>query len=525
MTTFALGDYTFDTADFLRDFGPGETVVVNDQRVPRYVGLHYAGALAVQGIGASYAASSATALTVGAGVHDLTITGGSLLTAGCWVEVYSGADPDVAMVGQVTAADPAAGTLQVTVPGDGVSGSGEYSDWRIRLSGRRGIQGPQGETGDQGPQGEIGGRWWAVVGTPSAALGTDGDMALDASGGAEHGTVWVKDDGTWTAAGNIAGPPDTPLSDSAPAALAETAAVGTGTAAARADHVHPLPSAAAVGAVPASAVGAASGVAALGADGQIIASQIPDNLGDVALVSANIAGDVTVGGNLTVAGDTFSVEAQTVQVTDHLMVLNYGEVGVGVTADAAGLEIARGTLTAYRLTFRESDDTVVLGEAGDEQAVATREDSPTRGGIGYWNVGARRFETSAALTFADAVLSLPSRVHYTQASYTETDHGEADAAVTLALTEGEVQHLTLTADTVVTLPDPPAGRGYTVTLHLIQDATGGRTPTLQDSSGKAARWPYDIPAPWQTGAGARDVVVLMHGTAGLLAAHAGGWAA
>lgn len=66
------------------------------------------------------------------------------------------------------------------------------------------------------------------------------------------------------------------LTTAAPSALASSASVGTATTAARADHVHALPTPAAIGAVATSAVGVASGVASLGADGKVPTAQLPD---------------------------------------------------------------------------------------------------------------------------------------------------------------------------------------------------------------------------------------------------------
>jgi len=66
------------------------------------------------------------------------------------------------------------------------------------------------------------------------------------------------------------------LTSAAPSALAASASVGTATTAARADHVHALPTPAAIAAVATTAVGAANGVAGLGADGKVPTSQLPD---------------------------------------------------------------------------------------------------------------------------------------------------------------------------------------------------------------------------------------------------------
>lgn len=66
------------------------------------------------------------------------------------------------------------------------------------------------------------------------------------------------------------------LTSAAPSALAAAAAVGTASTAARADHVHALPSPAAIGAVATTSVGVANGVAGLGADGKVPTAQLPD---------------------------------------------------------------------------------------------------------------------------------------------------------------------------------------------------------------------------------------------------------
>lgn len=65
------------------------------------------------------------------------------------------------------------------------------------------------------------------------------------------------------------------LTTALPSALATSASVGTATTAARADHVHALPTPAAIGAIATTAIGAANGVAGLGADGKVPTSQLP----------------------------------------------------------------------------------------------------------------------------------------------------------------------------------------------------------------------------------------------------------
>ena len=60
------------------------------------------------------------------------------------------------------------------------------------------------------------------------------------------------------------------FSTASPSALGDVAVVGTDTGASRADHVHPS-----TGLVKTSQIGAANGVASLGADGKVPAAQLP----------------------------------------------------------------------------------------------------------------------------------------------------------------------------------------------------------------------------------------------------------
>lgn len=98
------------------------------------------------------------------------------------------------------------------------------------------------------------------------------------------------------------------------------------------------------------------------------------------------------------------------------------------------------------------------------------------------------------------------------------------AAKTIALAEGEFQVFTLGADTVFTLPDPPAGHGYSITLKLVQDATSGRTPSFLQTDATAGVWLRGGPPSWTPTPGAFDLVVLTHDGTDLIAAHAGGTA-
>lgn len=68
--------------------------------------------------------------------------------------------------------------------------------------------------------------------------------------------------------------------------------------------------------------------------------------GEIVLDTGPGVGDVRITGNLTVVGDTLTVTAENLNVQDNIIVVNYGEIGPGVTLDYAGLEVDRGNTSS-----------------------------------------------------------------------------------------------------------------------------------------------------------------------------------
>lgn len=67
--------------------------------------------------------------------------------------------------------------------------------------------------------------------------------------------------------------------------------------------------------------------------------------------------DLTINGNLTVLGDTTTINVETVTVQDNVIELNSGEEGAGVSKGTAGIEINRGTEQNARIVWDEDSDT------------------------------------------------------------------------------------------------------------------------------------------------------------------------
>lgn len=117
-----------------------------------------------------------------------------------------------------------------------------------------------------------------------------------------------------------------------------------------------------------------------------------------------VSNNVTITGNLTVNGTQFISNTETVEVEDNLLIINNGEVGAGVTAGSAGIEVDRGTATNYQFLFEESSDLFKVGTLGSLQAVATRPDTITDGHFAYWNNSSNQlaFKSESDITAGDS---------------------------------------------------------------------------------------------------------------------------
>lgn len=82
------------------------------------------------------------------------------------------------------------------------------------------------------------------------------------------------------------------------------------------------------------------------------------------------------------------------------------------------------------------------------------------------------------------------------------DNGNSGASATLSFSNGDTQKLTLTGDATVYWAD--AAEGDYMTLHLIQDGTGGRNPTFPSG----ANYPGGVAPTWSATPAARDVVAI-----------------
>lgn len=85
-----------------------------------------------------------------------------------------------------------------------------------------------------------------------------------------------------------------------------------------------------------------------------------------------ILNNITIKGNVTQEGSSFITKAETVEVSDNILLLNRGEVGSGVTKGISGIQVDRGAIADYQFIFDESDDRFKVGVEGDLWPVMLR---------------------------------------------------------------------------------------------------------------------------------------------------------
>jgi predicted nucleic acid-binding Zn-ribbon protein len=85
-----------------------------------------------------------------------------------------------------------------------------------------------------------------------------------------------------------------------------------------------------------------------------------------------VSGNLSVTGDLIVNGSTFTVNTETVEVKDNIIVLNKGQVGSGVSAGLAGIKVDRGDAPDYMIVFDEEEDMFKVGMVGDLETIASQ---------------------------------------------------------------------------------------------------------------------------------------------------------
>lgn len=237
-------------------------------------------------------------------------------------------------------------------------------------------------------------------------------------------------------------------------------------------------------------------------------------------------------------GDTVVVASQA-----EMLALTPAQVQPGdiaIRTDGAGSFILKGADPSQlgswvRLNSPTDAVTSVNGQIGDVTLSAANVGAATpqqvADAVGAVQIEAKGYADQAAGSATAAASSASTAATARTGAETartgaETARDQTEAAVTSGLSwTGTVDlttialapvllQATLTGSVVINLPTPPASRAYTVTLVLVQDATGSRTITLP-----GVKW-SGLPFAASTAVGAVDILhLLWTGTAwvGLIA--------
>ena len=123
--------------------------------------------------------------------------------------------------------------------------------------------------------------------------------------------------------------------------------------------------------------------------------------------------NITIKGNVTQEGDSFITKAETVNITDNILILNNGEKGSGVTKGTSGIEVDRGSADNFLFVFDEADDRFKAGYANSLQPIMLRdaESSLVANKFLYWDA------TNKISKTREIVISDISNLHNTWGSF------------------------------------------------------------------------------------------------------------
>jgi hypothetical protein len=192
----------------------------------------------------------------------------------------------------------------------------------------------------------------------------------------------------------------------------------------------------------------------------------------------SVTGNLTVTGNVTVNGDSFIVNAGTVATEDNIILVNRGEIGSGVTAGKAGIQVDRGEVTDYQIVFDEVDDYFKVGMVGDLETIASQE----------WVIANSSNSTHNHIDATTTVSGFLSAADKSKLNGIET-------GATADQTKADIDALGVNAATVggkTVLVDVPAGAVFTdtvyndsalvTTLNTKVDKVAGKGLTTEDYS-------------------------------------------
>ena len=127
---------------------------------------------------------------------------------------------------------------------------------------------------------------------------------------------------------------------------------------------------------------------------------------DITSTNISASGNLTVTGNLTVSGTTTTVNSNTVNIGDNILVLNSDETGT--PSQNAGIEIERGTSSNVQFQFKESTDKWQFTNDGSTYIdLATDTDGLAEGSTNLYHTTARG-RAAAGISSTTGSISVPA---------------------------------------------------------------------------------------------------------------------
>lgn len=196
------------------------------------------------------------------------------------------------------------------------------------------------------------------------------------------------------------------------------------------------------------------------------------SVGDNFTVNAQevqVNGTLHVNGDIVQNGASYETHAEQVYTTQNTIILRDGAVAGLGTGEWVGIvaRIADGTNDAQILINGSGE--VRIGDAGDTQAVATRQDSPTANGVAYWNDTNKRFDTHSAFTYNPSTTELSASNIVGTYLYGTLRHGTINNATVQTLSTGTLIQRNV-ADTNPALKVNLANAGATGNIVEFQKA-------------------------------------------------------
>lgn len=127
--------------------------------------------------------------------------------------------------------------------------------------------------------------------------------------------------------------------------------------------------------------------------------------------ATTITGNLTIKGNISQEGTTYETHAEQVYSTKDYIYLREGNTGALTDGSYSGLQFVKYDGTNDGRLVVDKNGVARVGDVGDEQPIATREETPNANGVAYWDSTNKRFTTSSKVyVSSDKLFSNSSEV-------------------------------------------------------------------------------------------------------------------